>query len=120
MASVVQAQCAVVGSGALVAPASWKPANGGGNGSVGMPSVEPQVTGLQLKGVRAEKSVGFVKRNVVCQAVSVEAEKELESLNIADDVTQVRRFVELVWASLSIQLPTIFFVSVILHGDVEN
>lgn len=95
MAAFVRAQCAVVGSGASVAPASWKAA-GGGNGSVGMPCVESQVSGLQLKGVRAEKSVGFVKRSVVCQAVSVEAEKELESLNIADDVTQVWRFVELV------------------------
>ena len=108
MAAVVQARCGVVGSGALVAPVSVKAARCG-NGSVRMASVESQISGLQLKGVRAEKSVEFVKRRsgVVCQAVSVEAEKELESLNIADDVTQVWRFVELV-LSLS-STPNNFF-----------
>lgn len=90
MAAVVQARCGVVGSGALVAPVSLK-AGRCGNGNIRMASVESQFSGLQLKGVRAERSVEFLMKNsgVVCQAVSVEAEKELESLNIADDVTQV-------------------------------
>jgi hypothetical protein len=109
MAAIVQAQCAVVGSGALVAPVSLKAARCG-NGSAGMVSLESQVSGVQLKAVRAEKSVGFVKRSVVCQAVSVEAEKELESLNIADDVTQVMEICgTCLSVSQSIKLPTNFW-----------
>jgi cysteine synthase A len=75
-----------VGLGCLSAPRLVK-AGGSPARSVRMAGLESGMTGLRLK--ETSHAVERPKRrSVVSQAVSVEAEKELE-LNIADDVTQL-------------------------------
>lgn len=58
-------------------PPVWKSSSWAGVSLVARPSGEKK------------KMVKYVKRTVVSQAVSIETEKEVEHLNIAEDVTQV-------------------------------
>ncbi len=58
----------------------WKSTSWAGVSLVARPSGEEK---------KKKKMVKYVKRTVVSQAVSIETEKEVEHLNIAEDVTQV-------------------------------
>ncbi len=57
----------------------WKSSSWAGVSLVARPSGE----------TKKKNMVKYVKRTVVSQAVSIETEKEVEHLNIAEDVTQV-------------------------------
>lgn len=57
----------------------WKSSSWAGVSLVARPSGEK----------KKRQMVKYVKRTVVSQAVSIETEKEVEHLNIAEDVTQV-------------------------------
>jgi hypothetical protein len=73
-APVVSQVGSVAGAGG---PPVWKSSSWAGVSLVARPSGEKK------------KMVKYVKRTVVSQAVSIETEKEVEHLNIAEDVTQV-------------------------------
>jgi hypothetical protein len=74
-APVVSQVGSVAGAGG---PPVWKSSSWAGVSLVARPS-----------GEKKKKMVKYVKRTVVSQAVSIETEKEVEHLNIAEDVTQV-------------------------------
>jgi cysteine synthase A len=73
-APVVSQVGSVAGAGG---PPVWKSSSWAGVSLVARPSGEKK------------KMVKYVKRTVVSQAVSIETEKEVEHLNIAEDVTQL-------------------------------
>jgi hypothetical protein len=73
-APVVSQVGSVAGAGG---PPVWKSSSWAGVSLVASPSGEKK------------RMVKYVKRTVVSQAVSIETEKEVEHLNIAEDVTQV-------------------------------
>ncbi len=75
-AAVVSQVGSVAGAGG---PPVWKSSSWAGVSLVARPSGEK----------KNKKMVKYVKRTVVSQAVSIETEKEVEHLNIAEDVTQV-------------------------------
>jgi cysteine synthase A len=75
-AAVVSQVGSVAGAGG---PPVWKSSSWAGVSLVARPSGEK----------KNKKMVKYVKRTVVSQAVSIETEKEVEHLNIAEDVTQL-------------------------------
>jgi hypothetical protein len=76
VAPVVSQVGSVAGAGG---PPAWKSSSWAGVSLVARPSGEK----------KKKKMVKYLKRTVVSQAVSIETEKEVEHLNIAEDVTQV-------------------------------
>ncbi len=64
--------------GSVAGPPVWKSSSWAGVSLV-----------ARRSGEKKKQMVKYVKRTVVSQAVSIETEKEVEHLNIAEDVTQV-------------------------------